>query len=131
MLSRRGFAACFICAVGGFTATDAGAQAPGLKRKILSQIDKPAEGYVTIIADVEISAGFVIARHTHPGIESTYVLEGATELAIEGRATQTFKAGDSFQVPPNAPHGGKNGDTTTRLLVNYIVEKGKPLATPV
>ena len=141
MLTRRGFAGvatCWICATtSGFIATDASAQGappaatPGLKRKILSQIDGPMAGYVTIIAEVEIDAGVMIARHTHPGIESGYVIEGNIDLPVQGRPTVLLKAGDGFQVPPNTPHAGaKNGDKMTKVVSTYIVEKGKPLASP-
>jgi quercetin dioxygenase-like cupin family protein len=42
-----------------------------------------------------------------------------------------LKAGDAFQVPANTPHaGGKPGTGKTRLIITYVVEKGKPLATP-
>jgi hypothetical protein len=34
-------------------------------------------------------------------------------------------------VPPNTPHaGGKPGTAKTRILITYVVEKGKPLASP-
>lgn len=139
-LTRRGFAefaTCALCALTGFMATDASADAnpppaatPGLKRKILSQIDGPAPGYVTINAEVEIDPGLAVARHTHPGIESSYVIEGEISLEVQGQPMRTFKTGDGFQVPPVTPHGGKNGNGKTRLAINYIVEKDKPLASP-
>ena len=140
MLTRRGFAGFASCAICGLTelaATDAFAQGaqmpttPGLTRKILSQTNGPAPGYVTIIAEVEIEPGVTVARHTHPGIESGYVLEGGFDLPIQGQPTRTLKPGDGFQVPPETPHaGGKNGDKTSRIAVTFVVEKGKPLASP-
>ena len=43
-----------------------------------------------------------------------------------------LKAGDAFQVSANTPHaGGKAGTAKTRLIITYVVEKGKPLASPV
>ena len=138
MLTRRSFAgvaSCAICGLTGFIATEALAQGapttPGVTRKILSQTDGPAPGYVTIIAEVEIEPGVTVARHTHPGIESGYVLEGGFDLPIQGQPTRTLKPGEAFQVPPETPHaGGKNGDKTTRVAVTFVVEKGKPLASP-
>jgi quercetin dioxygenase-like cupin family protein len=140
MLTRRGFAgfaSCALCAVTGFMATDASAQntppatTPGVNRKILSQTDGPTAGYVTIIVEAEIEPGVTVARHTHPGIESAYVIEGGLELPIEGQPTRTLKPGDGFVVPPNTPHaGGKNGDKKTKIASTYVVEKGKPLASP-
>jgi quercetin dioxygenase-like cupin family protein len=140
MLTRRDFgsiASCALCAVTGFIATDASAQTtppaatPGVTRKILSQIDGPTPGYVTIIVEAEIEAGVTVARHTHPGIESAYIIEGGLDLPIEGQPTRTMKPGDGFVVPPNTPHaGGKNGDKKTKIASTYVVEKGKPLASP-
>ena len=73
---------------------------PGVTRKILSQTDGPAPGYVTLLVEAEIEAGVNVGRHTHPGIESAYVLEGGFELPIEGQPTRTLKPGDGFQIPP-------------------------------
>lgn len=54
------------------------------------------------------------------------------ELLVEGQPMRIIKAGDAFQIPPETPHaGGKPSETKTRLLINYIVEKGKPLVKPV
>jgi quercetin dioxygenase-like cupin family protein len=141
MLTRRGFtgfASCALCAITGFIATDASAQgtapAPsgGVTRKILSKTDGPAAGYETLLVEAEIEAGVVVGRHTHPGIESAYVLEGGFELPVQGQETKMLKPGDGFQIPPNTPHaGGKAGTAKSRLIISYIVEKGKPLASPV
>jgi len=141
MLTRRGFASvasCALCSLTGFIATDASAQTPpatngtpGVTRKILSQTDGPTPGYVTLIVDIEIEPGVMIGRHTHPGIESAYMLEGGFDLPIEGQPTKTLKPGEGVVIPPNTPHaGGKNGDKKSHIVSTYIVEKGKPLASP-
>src|ERR1043166_9503299 len=118
MLTRRGFtgfASCALCAITGFIATEASAQrAPppsgGVNRKILSKTDGPAAGYETVLVEAEIAAGVAVGHHTHPGVESAYVLEGGFELPIQGQETRTIKTGDAFHVPPNTPHaGGKPG----------------------
>ncbi len=140
MLTRRGFAGfatCAICAATGFIATDASAQGtpptatPGIARKILSQTDGPVPGYVTIIVEGEIDPGVLIARHTHPGIESGYIIEGGLDLPVQGQPTRALKPGDAYQVPAETPHAGvKNGDKKTKFTATYVVEKGKPLASP-
>jgi quercetin dioxygenase-like cupin family protein len=134
MLTRRDFAtlvSCAICAASEFAASEVLAEGtppattPGVTRKILSQIDGPTPGYVTISVEAEIEPGVTVARHTHPGIESAYFLEGGLELP------KMMKPGDAVVIPPNTPHaGGKNGDKKTRIASTYIVEKGKPLASP-
>lgn len=139
MLTRRGFAgfaSCAICAVTGFVATEASAQgaAPsgGVTRNILAKTDGPAAGYETLLVEAIIEAGVAVGRHTHPGIESAYVMEGGFELPIQGQETRMLKPGDGFQIPPNTPHaGGKAGTARSRLMITYVVEKGKPLASPV
>ena len=138
MLTRRGFAgfaSCAICGLAEFVATDASGQgaqpAPmaGVTRKVLSQLDGPTPGYTTILTEVTIEAGVTVPRHTHPGIESAYILEsGGYELPIEGQPTRMVKAGDAFQIPPETPHaGGKPANSKSRLLISYVVEKDKPL----
>ena len=131
MLKRRVF--CYLCAALGVAAgtiTAAEAQSAGLTRTIRSTTDGPSAGYHTLLVEVEIAPGFVVARHTHPGIESTYVLKGGGLLSVQGREDQQTKPGDAFQIPPEVPHGLRNGPAATRLVVNYIVEKDKPLASP-
>lgn len=139
MLTRRGFAGfatCAICTATGFIATDASAQgtpppAGGLTRKVLSQMDGPAPGYITVLMEVDVEPNVLVGRHTHPGIESGYVVEGEIELPIQGQPTKTFKPGDSFQIPVGAPHGGsKNGSKKTVIISTFVVEKDKPLASP-
>jgi quercetin dioxygenase-like cupin family protein len=132
MLTRRGFATCALCAVTGFLATGAEAQnAPaGLKRTIITRIDGPMEGYETVNVRADLDAGAVVPRHTHPGIESSYVVEGGLELTVDGEGTRTLKAGDGFQIPTRVPHSAKNGDSAAIIATTYVVEKGKPLASP-
>jgi quercetin dioxygenase-like cupin family protein len=132
MLTRRGFAACALCAISGFAATAAEGQSatPGLKRTILQRTDGPAPGYETLLVVAEIDPGAIVARHTHPGVEVTYVLEGEAELTVEGQAPLKLSPGKSAQVPTGVPHSAKNGDKLTRLATTYVVEKGKPLASP-
>src|SRR5262245_16424405 len=115
MLTRRGFAgfaSCAICGITEFIAAEASAQgAPpaataGVTRKILSQTDGPTPGYTTLLVEATIEPGVTVARHTHPGIESAYVIEGGFELPIQGQATRMIKKGDGFHIPPETPHAG-------------------------
>src|SRR5262249_15349324 len=140
MMTRREFTEMVSCALCALTAelmpTEAAAQGtpattPGVTRKIMSQIDGPAPGYVTILAEATIEAGVSGRRHTHPGIQSACVLEGGLEGPVQGCATPAVKAGDAFQIPPDTPHGGgKPLAAKARLIITYIVQKDKPLASP-
>ena len=100
-----------------------------MKRTPLQKSDYP-EGHATIMQLVEIAPNTPIARHTHPGVETSYVLEGGLELVIDGKQPMLLKAGDSFSVPANTVHGGKVGSTRTKLIVTYVVDRTKPIASP-
>jgi len=133
MLTRRAFAACALCAASGFFATGVeaqNAQTPGLKRTLIKQTDGPVDGYVTVEMKVEIEPSAVVARHTHPGIESSYLVEGGLELMVEGENNRTLAPGEGFQIPAGRPHSGTNGAAKSVLVGTYVVEKGKPLASP-
>ncbi len=131
MLTRRGFAACAICAATGMLATGAAAQSAPPK-PMLGRAEGPTPGYVTIMVEAEVEAGITVGRHTHPGVECSYVLEGGLEMPVEGQPTRMLKAGDSYLIPAGTPHaGGKVGDKKTRIITTYVVEKDKPLASPV
>jgi quercetin dioxygenase-like cupin family protein len=105
-------------------------QGQNIKRTPLQKFEVPGTNYETIIGIAEIVPNVNIGRHTHPGLESGYVLEGEMTLIIEGQPPLPLKAGDSYKVPPSAIHDGKTGDKGAKVIATYIVEKGKPLATP-
>jgi quercetin dioxygenase-like cupin family protein len=105
------------------------AQQPAIKRTPLQTVDFPA-GYNVVTAIAEVPAGSCAGRHTHPGVESSYVMEGPVVVKIEGKPDQTFKTGDSFQIPVNAVHDACGVAGGFKVLGTYIVEKGKPLASP-
>jgi quercetin dioxygenase-like cupin family protein len=133
MISRRLFASCALCAFTGFIATDAEAEtgnpAPHT-RKILSQVDGPTEGYVTVVTEVTHAAGTGSPRHTHPGIESGYIVSGGGFVARDGKPDEPVKPGSAFQISTGTVHAFKNGAVPTVIVSTYVVEKGKPLVTP-
>jgi quercetin dioxygenase-like cupin family protein len=102
----------------------------GLKRTVVQKFDVPPGERETVTAVIEIPANTDVARHTHPGPEVDYVLEGDLVLNVEGVGPKPYKAGDSFAIPQGTPHAGRSGPNGTKLLGTYVVEKGKPLASP-
>ena len=105
------------------------AQQSGIKRTPLQKLDFPA-GYNTITATAEVPAGGAAGRHTHPGAETGYVLEGELELLIDGQPPMKIKAGESYQIPEGAIHDAKAGDKPFKVLGVYVVKAGEPLAKP-
>ena len=132
MLTRRGFAGCVLCTLtaGPAATTVSAQQTGGITRTILGKADLPDGKFVSILAAVEVAPGAVIARHTHPGVESAIVTEGSLDLSVDGLPDRTVKAGEGYLVPTGAIHAARNGSATTKLAITYTVEKDKPLASP-
>jgi len=107
------------------------AQAPApIKRTPLQKFDVPGTNYETVIGIAEIVPNVLIGKHTHPGPESGYMLEGEMTLMVQGQPDKVLKAGESYQVPPGAVHDAKTGAAGAKVIATYVVEKGKPLASP-
>jgi quercetin dioxygenase-like cupin family protein len=127
----RTIAAAILIVTSGLALHMAQAQQPATKRIDLQRHDLSAPGREVIQARVEIAPGATAPRHSHPGEEIIYVLEGALEYQIDGKPPVTLKAGDVFFVPAGAIHSAKNvGSGTGAELATYVVEKGKPLLVP-
>ena len=107
------------------------AQQPAFKRTVLQQSDISAPGREVIQAVADFEPRATPGRHTHPGEEIGYVLEGTFLVEQEGKAPVTLKAGGTFLIPAGTIHNATNtGSGPGKILATYIVEKGKPLATP-
>jgi quercetin dioxygenase-like cupin family protein len=107
------------------------AQQPGFKRTVLQQRDLSVPGREIVSAIAEFQAKATVGRHTHPGEEAGYILDGTILLEQEGKPAVTLKAGQTFFIPPGTVHNATNNESApARVLATYIVEKGKPLATP-
>ena len=106
-------------------------QPPAIERQVLQRADLSAPGREVVQAKAIFPGpGATTGRHTHPGEEITYVLEGTVKLEVDGQPAKEYKAGEFFIVPAEKVH---NGTATSKAvaLATYVVEKGKPLATPV
>ena len=116
----------------GSTPHVAQAQQPGTRRTDLQRHDLSAPGREVVQVRVDFDPGYASPRHTHPGEEIIYVLEGTLEYQIEGRPPVTVKPGDVLFVPAGTIHAAKNvGSGNGAELATYVVEKGKPLITLV
>jgi quercetin dioxygenase-like cupin family protein len=95
---------------------------------VLHRVEFPGDHYATVMVLIENVAG--APRHTHPGLEMTYILEGEFTLLVDGRPDQALKPGDWFQVPAEVPHSVEIvGDKPGRALAHYVIEKDKPLTS--
>lgn len=107
------------------------AQASGLTRTMVTRADVSVPGREAVVARVEVAPGARAGRHTHPGEEISYIMEGEAELIIDGQPPRLVKAGEAFVIPAGVPHDAHNASSSPVKLVGvYVVEKGKPLASP-
>lgn len=114
-----------------FTAAAAQTQAGTIRRAVIQKADVSVPGREAVVAKVELDEGVAAGRHTHPGDEISYVLEGEGELLIDGEDPRRVKAGESFIIPAGTVHDAVNtGKGTMKLVGVYVVDKGKPLASP-
>ena len=101
-----------------------------IKRILLQRFDVPNSNFETVTGIAELAPSVNIGRHTHPGLESGYVMDGEFTLLVEGKPPLALKAGDSYQIPISTIHDARSGDKGAKVLAVYVVEKGKPLTSP-
>lgn len=107
------------------------AQQAGIRRTELQRHAISVPGHAVVQAEVELDPGAVIPRHTHPGEEVGYVLDGTLELRIDGQPPVMLPPGQAFMVPAGLVHSARNaGHGRGAALLTYIVEQDKPLALP-
>ncbi|MGZ5034863.1 MAG: cupin domain-containing protein [Usitatibacter sp.] len=126
----RPFAAALALVAIATLAPSVDAQAPGIKRTLLQRTDI-GDNREVILGLAEIAPGGSTGRHTHFGVETGYVIEGTSSLEIDGEAARILKAGDSYTIAAGKVHNAKAvGEAPAKVLATYVVDKGKPLATP-
>lgn len=117
--------------VGVFLGTASFSSAQGLTRTMVLKEDVSIAGREAVMAKVEVAPGAIAGWHTHPGEEISYIMEGEATLMIAGQPNRKVKAGEGFVIPAGVVHNAHNeGSTPVKLVGVYVVEKGKPLASP-
>ncbi|HEX9434200.1 MAG TPA: cupin domain-containing protein [Burkholderiales bacterium] len=107
------------------------AQQPGFTRKMLQDQNLSVSERHAVQVVAEFIPGGAAGKHTHPGEELGYVLEGTLQLEVAGQPPRTLNAGEVFFIPAGVVHDGKNvGSGPAKVLATYVVEKGKPVASP-
>lgn len=87
------------------------------------------EGKEVVVQLSEFAPGAKSGKHSHPGHEVAYVLEGSTIREIEGKPPTPAKSGDIFYIPARVVHETKNTSVADplKLLIFRIHEKGQPI----
>jgi quercetin dioxygenase-like cupin family protein len=133
MQAKRMAVVAAVIVASGLVLHAARAQQAGSRRIDLQRHDLSVPGREVVQTIVELDPGVKSSRHTHPGEEIIYVLEGAPlEYEVEGKPPVTLKPGDVLFIPAGTVHSAKNvGNRKGAELATYIVEKGKPLLADV
>ncbi len=115
--------------VGLVLATGAGAQE--MTKKVISRADLTGTDKEIIVTETEIPPGVVSPRHTHPGEEAYYVIQGSMTEA-PGQKPTMRETGTGGINAREVPHAGYKvvGDRSLKIVNVYIVDKGKPLSSP-
>ena len=128
MKTARIMAVAVLMVASGLALHVALSQQQGIKRTDLQRHDLSVPGREVVQVRVELAPGVSFPKHTHPGEEIIYVLEGTWEYTVEGKPPVTLKAGEVLFIPAGTNHSAKNvGSGNGAELATYIVEKGKPL----
>jgi quercetin dioxygenase-like cupin family protein len=115
----------------GLAAVAEEVQQGSLKRAALQTGEFPP-GYETVMIIAQMQPGECSGWHTHPGLESSYFLEGEVLIHFAGKPDLVVKAGQPVLIEPGLPHNDCNiSGKPFKALAHYIIEKGRPLASPV
>ena len=121
-------------AVGALGATYLAAQ-PAAQVTRTELLRKPISGVagkevVVFVADVP--PGAVAGRHSHPGDEAIYMLQGALWFQPDGEQPFELKAGQITFNPAKHVHMAKNESSSesAKVLNCMLADKGQPLTLP-
>ncbi len=103
-----------------------------IKRTQLQKTEVPDTAYETIMSTAEFAPAAKLPPHTHPGVETGYVLSGEMLLIVDGNQKKLLKQGDSYLIPANTVHEAYNeSSTVAKIIGSWVLLKDKPFSTPV
>jgi len=121
------FVALVLMVAGGIIPSRSYSQIPGVTRTDLQKQPLSITGREVVQARVDLKPGVTAPRHSHPGEEIVYVIEGLIEYHLDGQAPKVYKPGEVLFIPSGVIHSAKNvGKSNAAELATYILEKGKP-----
>jgi quercetin dioxygenase-like cupin family protein len=87
-----------------------------------------APGMEVIASTAEYKPGESIGLHFHHGVETAYVVQGAS-IQAPGQEPKTLATGTTIMNLRDVKHAGFKivGDTSLKLFTVHVVDKGKPL----
>lgn len=121
--------AAFVFGAGFATALVAQTYSDSPQRIELKRTDLTgAPGMEVIASTAEYKTGDSIERHSHPGVEVAYVLQGAS-IQVPGKEPSTLPTGTTLLNLRDVKHAGFKvvGDVPLKLFTVHVVDKGQPL----
>lgn len=131
MVSRARLALILAALCASSLASAAGGQPNKVHKTTLQEQQFPPPLYHTVTMKAVVDPGGEVTRHTHPGAEMAYIVEGQAVVRVNGQPDRSLSAGDSFTIPPRIVHSVQNKGSGALVIVStYVVEKGQPIASP-
>jgi len=91
-------------------------------------LNMPGREVVQVLVDIPPGAQY--PRHSHPGEEIIYILQGSLEYTIDGRTPVILTTGYVYFIPEGVNHTVRNvGTDKGTELATYIVDKNRPLVS--
>lgn len=84
-----------------------------------------------IVTRFDLPAGFELPKHTHPGEEFVYVIEGSATAVVEGQPETVVEAGEAYWIPDGRVHTAIPGPNGVEGIVFRIHRRGEPIRTDV
>jgi quercetin dioxygenase-like cupin family protein len=111
-------------ATGGDGPTD------GVTRTELQRLPAPTPGFEIVQTRVEIPVDKESGRHSHPGPEVGYIVQGDVDMIFDDRPTEHLHTGDPFLIPMNVVHNAVNvGTVRSMMLSTYVIDASQLLVT--
>ncbi len=131
-MNRKILALFAVVAVFSFVGAQGAAAHEVTKTAITKLLNQPLEGMAGQEANVvlfEVTPGWTIANHTHPGHIFVYMLQGSIKIEVEGQPAEVLAPGDVlYELPgPNMVANNISSTKGARFLVFQVGEIGKPL----
>jgi quercetin dioxygenase-like cupin family protein len=122
-------------AVGVLGATYVSAQgaAQVTRTELLRKPVSGVEGKEFVVFVADLPPGAVAGRHSHPGDEAIYMLQGALRFEPDGGQPFDLKVGQIAFNSAKQIHKATNVSSSeaAKVLNCMLAEKGQPLAIPV
>jgi quercetin dioxygenase-like cupin family protein len=134
MQMRAGYLAglIVIAAAGAAFAASSPMAIPSSRSNQQYDIPPGSKPQTVIITTRDFQPGQTATPHIHHGVEMAEVISGTFAVYRAGQKPEVVHAGDSFLIPRETPHDGKNiGKDVVRLSITLVIDKGSTPRTPV